>query len=117
MKLSKAIEYADAQRPNTISTEMKVKWIREVEADLMELMAIEELYPNEYPTVDPDLLMPEGYDGIYPFYLMAMIDDANEETVLYQNDFMMFNVAYKEARQWWARTHRPKKPVRIKGLI
>lgn len=96
---------------------MKVQWIRELEADLAELMAIEEMYPNEYPTVDPDLLMPEGFDSIYYLYLMAMIDDANEETVLYQNDFAVFNAAYKEARQRWMRTHHPKKPVKITGLI
>lgn len=106
-------------RPNTVSNEIKILWIRELEADLCELMQIEEMYPHpdDYPTTDPDLLMPEGHDGFYQLFLMAMIDDANEETILYQNDFQVFNESYKEARQWWARTHRAKKPVKITGLI
>lgn len=118
MKASEAITQADALRPNTISTDQKILWLYELEADLSELMMIWEApLPGNYPTDDPDLLMPKGHDQIYVLYLMAMIDNGNEETSLYANDFANFNQAYLEARQWWVRTHRPRKPTRITGLL
>ena len=110
MKASEAITQADALRPNTISDDQKILWLYELEADLSELMMIWEApLPGNYPTDDPDLLMPKGHDQIYVLYLMAMIDNGN--------DFANFNQAYLEARQWWVRTHRPRKPRRITGLL
>ena len=118
MKASEAITQADALRPNTISDDQKILWLYELEADLSELMMIWEApLPGNYPTDDPDLLMPKGHDQIYVLYLMAMIDNGNEETGLYANDFANFNQAYLEARQWWVRTHRPRKPTLITGLL
>ncbi len=117
MNVQEAIEKADAVRPNTVPDTLKAQWIYELEADLSEMLRIEEPPKNEYPDYDPDLIMPEGHDGIYPLYLMAMIDNANEETALYANDFAVFNRAYVEARQWWVRTHKAPKPIKITGLL
>ena len=43
-----------------------------------------------------------------------MIDNANEETNLYQNDMMVANSAIKEARQWWWRNFAPKSKKYVK---
>lgn len=117
MKASEAIEQADALRPNTIDEDLKILWLYELEADLAETLMIEEAPRPNYPDEDPELLMTKGHDQIYVLYLMAMIDNGNEETDLYANDFAVFNQAYLEARQWWVRTHRPRKPTRITGVL
>lgn len=63
---------------------------------------------NTWPEEDAALLTPAPYDGIYPMYLVAMIDYYNQESALYQNDMVLFNEAMAAARAWWRRNHRPK---------
>ena len=111
MKISEAIAAADAVRPNTVDDVTKAAWLYDVEGDLSELLRLEEPPRNVYlENPDTELLMPYGHDNFYTLYLMAMIDMANEESDLYNNDMAAFNQAYLEARQWWNRNHEPKKP-------
>ena len=108
MRLFKAIERANALRPNTIEDEQKAAWIYELEGKLAE-------FRNAPPPVqawpaDQTLALPPPVDNIYELYLCAMIDYANEETELYQNDSTVFNRAYAEAISYWRRKHRPGPP-------
>lgn len=101
MTLSEAIEQANYLRPNAIDDIPKQGWIRELEGELAEMMG------DDVPEVDSDseLLMPAPYDHIYPLYLAAMIDYAQEETQLYSVDIQIANSAIHQARAWWWRNH------------
>lgn len=105
MELNKAISIANMLRPNDIADEKKAEWVMEVERGIAEMMCVEapvNLYPE-----DMELLMPTPYDNIYELYLCAMIDFANQEGTLYQNDFMMYNSALAEAKAWYRRHNVP----------
>ena len=108
MRLFKAIERANALRPNTIEDEQKAAWIYELEGKLAETRRApppSRLWPD-----DQTLAFPPPCDNVYELYLCAMIDYANEETELYQNDIAVFNAAYSEAIAWWRRRHPPGPP-------
>ena len=101
-------------RPNAIDDRVKAAWAYELEGSLCETFMIDEAPKNTYQDQYAELLMPYPRDEIYPLYLCAMIDNAQEETALYANDMVVANSAISEARAWWWRNHGtpPKKRVR-----
>lgn len=103
MNLLKAIARANKLRPNAIDDSIKADWVFEIEMEVAELMGVPYI-PNSYPK-DMELLMPEPKDNIYYLYLMAMIDNAIEDTQLYVNDMVIFNEAKSDAFKWWRRHH------------
>lgn len=113
MKVKEAIKKADFLRPNAIDEELKAEWLVKFDGEMAEMMAVD--VPELNWPEDQELLMPYPKDDIYPLYLMARIDLANEETALYQNDMIVANQAISEAKAWWYRnfgTH-PAKFVRV----
>ena len=98
MKLYEAIARADILRPNAIPEDIKASWVYELESEFAEMMKTEIDTDTE-----AELLMPSPKDNVYYLYLCAMIDIANEETNLYQNDMLVANSAIGEARKWWWR--------------
>lgn len=115
MKISGAIERADELRPNAVADHLKAEWLFALDGELAELFGLDEA-PDavNYPEADAELLMPYPKDNIYPLYLMAMIDNANEETALYANDMTVAMDAIQDAKRWVMRTlPRPEQgPVR-----
>lgn len=120
MKIQKALEKADALRPNAIDAETKIRWLIEFDEELaLELTGTGRTWtvPENLEEYDDELFMPFPHDNIYPLHLMAMIDNANEETTLYANDSTVSNEMTWEARRWWWRTHEPYKHVEIRGIV
>lgn len=105
MKYSEAIDRANELRPNAILDARKAEWLYFYDAENAEIMGQTQERLN-WPDTDPDLMMPAPYDYIYPLYLMAMIDNAQEESDLYMNDMTIANQALMEARAAWRRNHR-----------
>ena len=103
MTVKESIKRADALRPNAIDEEMKAEWLVRFDGEIAELMGIDA--PKLQWPEDQELLMPYPKDEIYPLYLMARIDLANEETALYQNDMIVANQAITEAKAWWYRNY------------
>jgi len=106
MKIKEAITMADTARPNTMPVDFKLRHLNDLETDLCELLQI--TTPPVHKDTEEELLFINGWCMFYPLYLMAMIDLENEEMDSYVNDLQAFNAAYKEARQYWMRTHIPK---------
>lgn len=106
MKLKQAIDNADAIRINSIEDIHKADLLMELEGEIAELMGVD--MPENHYADDPDteLLMPYPHDRIYELYLTAMIDLENEDTALYQNDFVVAQTAIADAKAWWRRHHR-----------
>ncbi|MBQ9631431.1 MAG: hypothetical protein IJV04_00735 [Lachnospiraceae bacterium] len=115
MTVKEAIRKADAMRPNAIPDETKAAWLYEVEGELAEMMDVD-APENSWPETDAELLMPYPHDGMYALYLMAMIDNANEETALYQNDMVIAQNAINESRAWWWRNSSNRKGYTIKVM-
>lgn len=113
MKVRDAIAQADKLRPNKISDERKARWLFELDADFAETM---ETVPLEFtfPCEDTELLMPYPHDDVYALYLQAMIDFAQQDMELYENDMAMANAAADAAKAWWRRhhPHTPSRPFR-----
>ena len=105
MTIREAIKKADAMRENAIADEIKADWVWQIECELADLIkreAVENPFPN-----DAELVMPAPHDMIYVYYLVAMIDNYNQDSTLYSNDMVLFNEAYGEARRWWRRHNLP----------
>lgn len=115
MTVKEAIRRADELRPNAIPEETKAAWLYEVEGELAEMMDLPDP-ENKWPEEDEELLMPYPKDGMYYLYLCAMIDLANEETNLYQNDMAIAQAAVNEARAWWWRNNYTRKPEMIRVM-
>lgn len=115
MTVKEAIRKADGLRPNAIPDETKAAWLLEVEGELAEMMETD-IPDNLWPETDQELLMPYPKDGMYPLYLCAMIDIANEETALYANDMAVAQNAINEARAWWWRNNGSNKTNMIKVM-
>lgn len=126
MRLKEAIAQADAVRLNTMDEAQKVRLLRELDGELLEMFAADapacppvendsedaaEKWPskNTWPEEDPELLMPFPHDGVYVRYLCAQIDLYNMEESRYQNDMEVYNTAMSEARAWWRRNHPPRR--------
>ena len=116
MTLGEAIAKADAMRPNAIDELDKVRWVLELESEFAETYGVR--FPEEDDLHDPDyeLLVRFPRDNVYPLYLCAMIDNAQEDTALYQNDMTIANQAVADVKAWYRREHRVKHPVYIRGL-
>lgn len=126
MKISEAINRANALRDNVLSDEQKAEWLCQLDGQLNEMIGIEppvepdtdpgtepveepDIWPfvNTWPEQDEQLLMPAPHDDVYPLYLVAMIDYYNQESALYANDMAIYNAAMSAARAWWRRNNRP----------
>lgn len=105
MKLFEAIKKADLLRENMIPEEIKAEWIYSLECEFAEVMG-EPFSGNSFP-MEKELLMPFPYDEAYYLYLAAMIDNANQDVELYENDKTLANAAVARAKAWYRREHRP----------
>lgn len=110
MTINDAIARADAIRPNAVPMDQKAKMLMGIESSVAERMDVE----LEHPHIN--LLMPAPRDEMYVWYLCAMIDLAQEETTLYQDDMQVANNAIGEAFRWWNRTHDKEKSLPFEVL-
>ena len=53
------------------------------------------------------LLVPFPYDRLYIAYLRMMIDEANKESIQYNNDAILFNSYYEDFSSHYNREHMP----------
>ena len=115
MTVKQAIRKADELRPNAIPDETKAALLFGLEGELAEMMETE-APENTWPEEDYELMMPYPHDEMYYLYLMAMIDNANEETALYQNDMAVAQQAINESRAWWWRNNYKRTPHMIEVM-
>lgn len=104
MNLLKAIDDANTLRPNDVPDALKAEWINNLDGDISEMYGI---YPpeNTFPD-DKELLAFPPYEDIYVKYLCAMIDNANEEVPLYQNDMAIYMARFAEFKAAFRRKNR-----------
>ena len=123
MTAGKAIETADALRPNNkFNRELKILWLRQSDAVLRRVI-VAKSDTTDFDKIGADvlyntktgqladsaqLLAPEPYDDYYPHYLCAMTDAALGETDRYAGEQAQYNGILAELAAWLRRTYPPR---------
>lgn len=113
MTIQKIIDKVDKLKPNAVDAEIKLGWIAELDGrvaqDVM-LMHPDELYlfAYSYPQdLEKTPLVEFPHDAIYEKWLLAKIDEVNQEWDEYANSMEVYNTCYKNYVRWFANTWRP----------
>ena len=113
MTALEAMHKADILRPNDWPESIKLTWVENLESDFRAMVKdrhfrkpkpIEDFYEEHDCSCD-ELIVPDPLSECYVFYLMAMIDNANADSALYQDDMALANSAIKTAREDYFRKH------------
>lgn len=113
MYLLKAIRDADMMRPNKIPVVRKAEMLMALEGKFAEMMGVDapaltcSTDDDTASVEDMELLMPYPKDECYCLYLAARIDNENQDSELYGNDYAVANAAVADACAWYRRTHKP----------
>lgn len=110
MTYNECIAQVDAVKPNAFSAEQKIRWLFTCEGTLLAevfLWAQEEIDRCGEPTGATECLVRFPYDKLYPAYLSAMIDLANDEISRYQNSMQIFNAYLADFTRWYAKNYHP----------
>lgn len=117
MTVEKAIFLVDELKPNQIERARKLEWLTNLDKRLYEDViqtherkadTPEDKTPYTQETDgDTALLVPEGFDELYRFYLEMHIDLENMEYDKYNNSVALYATALGQYKRWYHRTHRP----------
>ena len=116
MTIAEAISTVDEMKPNTFTTEQKVKWLSTVDHKVMDkIISTHErdkrirphFYGYDATDMDVELIVPAPYDTMYLRWLEAMIDFHLNEENRYNNAILMFNSDYEDFKTHYTRTHMP----------
>lgn len=113
MTLIDAIRQTDEHRHNNCSQAEKLRWLSRLDGMIAtELMDTHEGgkpfagYDASTP-LDTALLVPEPFEELYLYYLLAQIDFRNGEYDRYNQSMNMFLAAYKAYAAWYNRSRTP----------
>ena len=116
MTINEAITLADDMKPNMMKTAVKVRFINEIEgkihAEILmkhEHTDAEEVCPHYDNNTDPgtELLVKAPYDMLYVYWIMARIDQLNQEMDKFNDDYALFDNAWNNFGDYWIREHMP----------
>ena len=115
MKISEAIDAANAARRNEIPNGTLLYWLSALDGQLAQ--SIFDAHEGETVTYTPytentdpetELLVEAPWDELYPLYLKMRIDLENNDMTAYNADGQLYNAAYSAWAAWFTRTHLPK---------
>ena len=115
MTVKEAIVKADDLRPNAISDEHKFRWVYELEKEIDEMLELPEVHENPYPK-DAGLSLTFPDDDLYVYWLCIKIDYYNQDTVLYQNDMLVYQQLLNDIRARHGRQSFRKPALTVKTL-
>ena len=115
MTIRDAIARIDDLKPNSYSTENKVKWLSDlderIKAEVVDTHegadAVSFKGYNATTSLDTELLASAPYDEVYIRWLEAMIDYANAEIPRYNNSISTFQSDYTAFANYYNRRHKP----------
>lgn len=116
MNIQEALDLADAMKPNMMTRQTKIGFLQELDQKIWTEILMTHAHTEEQeakPEYDTDtdsgteLLVPDPYSSLYMYWLMARIDELNQETDKYNADRAKFENAYGEMQDWWNRTYMP----------
>ena len=115
MTIGEIIERIDEVRPNSQDRATKVRWISNLDWNVMiELIETHEqdeevTYTGYSDSVEDsqELLVPEPYSTMYQYWLEAQIDYTNGEIDRYNVSMVKFNEAWDHYATYYNRHHMP----------
>lgn len=112
MTISELIAHVDSVKPNQYTRDAKARWAEELDRRVyLEVIDVhenpEQLRPPDSYGDDTELVIKAPYEGVYAYYLMAMIDLHNAEILRHNNMMGQFSALYTDYRVWYKRTHMP----------
>lgn len=118
--IREAIGRADELRPNTLSPQTKMLWLRQLDAVLRRSVVVlhepdsaEEADGLPAPGADlaadceAELLAGEPDTALYLYWLMAQADLAEGEITRYANNMQLYNAALADFTAHYKASHRP----------
>ena len=109
MTINKAIANAAELYPDSISDEIKARWLSELDGKISrETMHKNDFIPYEFPKDgDKSLLAAPPYDNIYELYIIAMSQFHNCELASYGATAAIFGRSFEEFRKNYIRNNMP----------
>lgn len=114
--LADVITKVDSIKPNVFSQSQKRDWIYSLEVQIREF---KNLYTDEETDMlflndeNATLTLDAQWTDIYVYYLMSMIDMANCDVVMYNNNTALFNEMLKSWQKKFRRENLPAKNTKI----
>lgn len=120
MTIDKAIGRATAAKPGPYTSAEMIAWLAELDGQIYEELILTHEGAPETPFVpyteediNAQLLMPDPYSKLYVSFLLAGMDFYNGEYARYNNTQRRFEADYREAADWYNKTHLPVKAAGI----
>ena len=111
MKATDIITRCDNLKPNVQSYAQKRKWLDKIESDIRKYAARYSSHSGDTSFAhceDPELFLDSNYSDIYVYYLISMIDLANQDVAMYNNSCAFFNDLFSDWQKKWRREHLPQ---------
>ncbi len=110
---------ADKIRPNLISTDSKLEWLYAIEKQVANHMSRYGELGAKADEIAPQstLLLPKEYKDIYTYYIVCMVDLANQDIAMYNNSCAYFNELFTSWQKKWRRENIPKKSPTKRGDV
>ena len=121
MTIQEALDIVDEMKPKMMSRKLKIKYLQEIEQLIHTEILMKHVHAEEQETKpaysedsDPgtELIVPDPYSMVYVHWLMAKIDEMNQEDLRYNIDRAKFEQEYMTMQDWWNRTYMPLPFVR-----
>lgn len=122
MTIREVIDEVDGIEPNAYTDQQKARWISRVDQQAMSevfLMQPPKAVRNAADRQDYNrqLLIPAPYDGVYAFYLQAMIQYANAEYDRYQNAAALYDAEFGRFTRWFLQKYEPAKYMQSHNVV
>ncbi len=112
MQLGELIANVDEIKPNQYSKEIKVAWLNEVEAKIVEqiISRYKEIEFTKYDydlDVEKELIVPDEFCDVYMNYICSKIAFYNAEYPRYNNFASLYNQSFEDVAKYYRRKHKP----------
>ena len=99
------LESVDKTRPNMASYDTKLVWLNTIEKQIFDHMT--QFKEAQVSLSEDELLLGTEYKDMYVYYVVSMIDLANQDIAMYNNSCSFFNEAFLDWKKKWRREHLP----------
>lgn len=120
MTVQDVLNRIEQVKPHKYPIDAVVRWVSEVDSKVSNLHLGYGGDATDAPYCTEDLhksvLLGDEWDRVYIYYVQAMIDYFNGESARYTNGMIMFNTAFQEYADFYART-RMHAPTKLKTSV
>ncbi len=111
MTREQILNCVDTLRPNLITESTKLHWIDVLEKQILSHMT--QFGETDAKMSEETVLAGEEYLDMYVYYVISMIDLANQDIAMYNNSSSFFNEMFSSWQKKWRREHMPRKSTEV----